>query len=178
MSASEQIMRDGTTPEKIDDLVGRWRHNRKLYPGWVIAPPDNRDTLWNYTRNWIEPILSKAKSVSPSRALVWLQELTWRCEMCLIPMWADYAAGVANALSHVRPFPEPPNSESPQSCQTPGNSPDLDWVRLSEAWSALALSLLRFYRETLASAEFEKLADKLLSLSRLNSQLASFVLYQ
>ena len=178
MSSPRPNPLDPLTPEKIDDLVSRWAHNHQLYPGWVITPPDNRDTLWNYTRSWIEPILARAPSVAPNRALVWLQELTWRCEMCLVPLWTDYAARIKDALNRVRPFPDQLLSENTEPCETPANSPHLDWSKLSEAWIALALSLLRYYRETQASAEFESLAKELFTLSRLDQRVISFILYQ
>lgn len=178
MSASPQLQRDGLTPEKIDNLVSRWRQNRQLYPGWVITPPDNRDTLWVRTREWIEPILLRVPATPPDRALIWLHEMTWRCEKCLVPLWSGYATRIKEVLDRVRPFPELPISTSTQLFPNSENINAYDWGGLSEAWIALSLSLLRYHRETLARPEFQELGEQLLLLSRLGPRIAPFVFYQ
>ena len=178
MSTPLQPPGSNLTPEKIDSLVARWEHNRGLYPGWIVTPPDNRDTLWIYTRAWIEPILSRTEAEAPDRALIWLRELTWRCEMCLIPLWVEYAARIQDVLARIQPFSSLLNSLPGQLHPTPENSSVLNWGKLSESWIALALSLLRYRREALSSSEFQELAKQLLSLSEFDSRINSFVFYQ
>lgn len=165
-------------PEKIEDQVRRWRHNRGRYPGWVVIPSANLNTLWEKTEHWIQPILSHAQAAAPAQRLVWLRELTWRYETCLMPLWSEYAVRIEEALEDVMPFSDMRQISVAKLRPTPENIGELDWPELAEAWLALKLSLIRYSRETNALDSFMKLSISLDQFAEHNTEVISALAYE
>jgi hypothetical protein len=84
--------------KKIADQVAIWRHNRKLYPGWVVAPWSNRALLYNLTSAWVGRIVEGSADAQPGEQIVWLRELTWRLDVCLLPLDGRLAHAAEAAL--------------------------------------------------------------------------------
>src|SRR5262245_48495788 len=66
-----------------------WRHNRELYPGWVVAPPNVREWIWDHTREFLHTLATQVTNLEPRERLASLFELNWRLEICLCPIWND-----------------------------------------------------------------------------------------
>lgn len=90
--------RSGTTPESepvfsapankaeaLRQAIPAWRHNRRLYPGWVVAPEHVRSRLWMTTPDW-DWALKALPELSPWERLAALGEWTWRLERALYPL--------------------------------------------------------------------------------------------
>lgn len=77
--------------DQVTDVIEVWRHNRQLYPGWLIAPSDQRRAVWDTTVRWIDPILKSLAEMPRPEATEALYELNWRYELALVPLRFDLA---------------------------------------------------------------------------------------
>jgi len=72
--------------KQLLDVAATWKHNRSLYPGWVVLPPQNRRNLWEKTKDWI-PHVEKHHDELKLGDQVWVfEELIWRLQRCLRPI--------------------------------------------------------------------------------------------
>jgi hypothetical protein len=131
---------------EINQTLGVWRANRELYPGWLIAPSTNRDTVWRNTERWIFPILDNLKSLPLNEQVMALSELNWRLELCLMPLWDKVAETIRKVLDLVNPFPRELAREA-ELRPSDENLGLFGWSALRRAWIELALAVLRFSRE-------------------------------
>ncbi|MFL6197552.1 MAG: SIR2 family protein, partial [Thermoanaerobaculia bacterium] len=127
--------------DELRNTVEVWRHNRQLYPGWLIAPPPIRSRLWTNTELWISTIFELLPSLGATERIEVLEELNWRLETCLVPLTAALVVAISEALSAVDP-----------------RVLDRD---LPSRWVRLAASLLRAAREADDDAAFERWAEAL-----------------
>src|SRR6516165_6168085 len=93
------------SPEALLEELPRWRHNRSVYPGWLIAPEQVRETLWEHTRNWVIHFIQTRSSLTLCQELETLHELNWRLEAALAPIWNDLAPAYEHVLEAINPFP-------------------------------------------------------------------------
>jgi hypothetical protein len=135
-----------------------------VYPGWVVAPEQTRNHLYEHTQHWIVPIVEAASARSPLEALTLLDELNWRLEVALLPLFDNVAEAVEQILRVVHPFSGAPELPAPpQAVMLDGSSiPLRDWEVHRRRWLALSLALLRYYREERHHLRFDELASRLL----------------
>jgi len=135
--------------DELRNTVKDWRHNRQLYPGWVVAPQSARFHLWLFTKQWIPTVLELLPALDdPVERIEVLEDLNWRLETCLVPLSTQLVEAISEALSTVDPL-DPPNS-SPD--------PELAGRRawdLPHRWVRLAAALLRAAREADDSPTFD-----------------------
>lgn len=141
---------------RLDLATQTWAHNRALYPGWLVIPWRNRETLMHHTAQWVSPITSVALDVDRSRSLIWIDELTWRLDTCLRPWPGNLIDVVATIVGD-----EPPSNPSER-----------------ERWDRLAMGLLRAFREAGAFEKFEELERRIQSISQRSREQASFIHHQ
>jgi hypothetical protein len=85
----------------LRDILPIWAHNRKLYPGWVIAPEHVRRGLWDRTVPWLGEIVSLLADLSPMERLQALIEIVWRFNKCLFPLPPELEDGAREVLGSV-----------------------------------------------------------------------------
>jgi hypothetical protein len=127
-----------------------WRHNRRLYPGWIVAPPFARRSLWSRTQQWLPAVLDLLPGLPPAEAIEVLEELNWRLETSLVPLTAKLVLAIGNALAAVDPFALPVMGPISQ-----GGSEGT----LRQRWVALGAALLRAAREEDDDAAFARWAN-------------------
>ncbi len=136
--------------ESIDEIIPIWKHNRLMYPGWLIAPAASRDAIWSHTSEWLVYISkSDFALLEPLTRLTFLFELNWRLECCLVPLSNEMASAIENVLLEYCPFdsiPDVPANTSLRTCD--------EFVRV--AWSSLAMARLRLAREDQQHEPFSK----------------------
>jgi len=84
----------------LREIVQTWRHNRLLYPGWLIPPPRVRENLLRSTSDW-SFAFREVGSLSPSERVLALGELAWRMERALYPLFAEHEADAQAALNSI-----------------------------------------------------------------------------
>lgn len=72
--------------KQILNAADKWRHNRRLYPGWVVLPPQNRRKLWRKTERWIAYVEENLLELKYGERIWVLEELIWRIQRCLRPL--------------------------------------------------------------------------------------------
>lgn len=133
--------------QEIKELHSTWRSSRTSYPGWVILPERNRESLWRRTEYWIEPVLELAPQLDAPDNLLLLHELNWRLERCLMPLFEPWTNKILETLGVYDPHPK--SLELEGAIFTPENpeGSDLDWGLITEAWVELAFAIARVSRE-------------------------------
>jgi hypothetical protein len=113
--------------DELRKTVEVWRHNRQIYPGWLIAPRSARFHLWRNTEVWISVVLELLPTLEPIERVEVLEELNWRLETCLVPLKAELVPAICEALSAI------------ESLSLEGRSDQ----GLRGRWVRLAVALLR-----------------------------------
>ncbi|MCC5841819.1 MAG: SIR2 family protein [Opitutales bacterium] len=150
--------------EEIQKITEEWRQQRQAYPGWLILPHGNRESLWAFTNGWVN-YLPEARKSPPGLDLQYAFELIWRLGRCLLPVFNNIAEFCENLLEKYWPFQ---NGELPANCLVhPGENKfqDLAWNDLRQAWLFIAVAMLRFYREEGYLDKWKKAEIRLKTLS-------------
>lgn len=164
--------------EEVKAITEEWRRQRQAYPGWLILPHGNRENLWVYTRRWIHYLREPVES-QPGLDIKYAFELIWRLERCLLPVFDNIAEFCDNLLEKYWPF---------QNIKPPANYlihpweeryRDLPWIKLQQAWLAIALAMLRYYREEGVLDKWEEAENRLKLLSdHLTAEQREFLHYE
>jgi SIR2-like domain len=167
-SPSEDSSPSSKTPlEQLFGVADVWKKNRELYPGWLIAPENVRSRLVHTTNhNWESVYLRSRNTMKPHEDLNWLYELNWRLETALMPIWNHLVTAYEQVLTAINPFPKSLTDlgSSPVTPDTPGGDA-LDWITIRRQWLAVALGLLRHYREERKWAEFDRREKRIAAIT-------------
>ncbi|MDH1471558.1 SIR2 family protein [Shewanella bicestrii] len=178
---------DYTRPEnflvKESDFTSRiaaWSSQRLAYPGWRVLPQSKRENLLSCTRSWAKVDFTEdAKSTKSGNDLLFLFELVWRLDRCLLPLFDDITQKVEAVLKKYWPFP---STLYPTDYEVTQELPEfqyLDWPAIRVAWLELACALLRFYREDDQQDNWQILHTSLDSLRNyLSDEQREFLQYQ
>lgn len=132
------------TNETLADLFRSWKHDRELYPGWIVAPEDVRERVWVDTSHWIGHISDLTNEWSEPARLLLLHELNWRLELCHSPMFGDFVEAFEELVSWTQSLdPDQPTFRASEL--------ELEHVPVSElrdASTVLRMALLRDARES------------------------------
>jgi hypothetical protein len=149
---------------QVDDLkksYGTWRQNRLEYPGWVVAPKNNRETIWRYTEHWIEPVLSSIEKLTPPENLLLLYELNWRLEKALIPLFMNWVKKITQIIETFNPYPQLVKIEDAAIRPDKEEYKRLKWKLIGECWVELVFALAREAREDQDEKRFHLWMDRL-----------------
>lgn len=142
--------KEGREPvEQLRIQVQTWRHNRSVYPGWVVPPLDVSERLWNDVRPaWTRDLMIGLREMGDKERLAALYELNWRMETALIPLSVAFANEIFVVLTALKP--------------------DYRHLRQEEEkqYRALALAITRHYREEGDDTSFGLWAERLAPLVR------------
>ena len=134
-----------------------WKHNRRLYPGWLAFPSGpERVELSRRTNDWEKPILNALPEFAPVEKLHAIRELIWRREILLEPSSYQLVGTAEKVL---------------QSIDYEKRSIDgivearSDWADIREAWRTVGLALVTDARRDCKSALFEHRLDALTPLA-------------
>lgn len=169
---------DADRIEAVQKITEEWRRQRQAYPGWLILPHGNRENLWAYTDAWVNYLPETEKS-PPGLDIQYAFELIWRLERCLLPVFNNIAEFCEKLLEKYWPFQ---NGNPPANCQIhPGENKfqDLPWNDLRQAWLAIAVAMLRFYREEGYLDKWKEAEIRLKTLSdHLSAEQREFLNYE
>jgi hypothetical protein len=164
--------------EEVQNITEEWRRQRQAYPGWLILPHGNRANLWAFTDAWVNYVPDIEK-LPPVLDIQYAFELIWRLEKCLLPVFNNIAESCEKLLKKYWPFQ---NGRPPANCQIhPGEEKlqYLPWNDLRQAWLAIAVAMLRFYREEGALDKWKESEIRLKTLSdHLSAEQREFLNYE
>jgi len=138
--------------EYVLAAVNTWEHNRRLYPGWLVLPPNKHESLQFTTIGWEQVILKVIPELDPVEALKVLREYVWRLEILLLPLSAKLGVAIHNTLKSIDCQKRTIADEENHSA---------DWVVVREYWRILALALLTSARQQFDTETFEAWVDSL-----------------
>jgi hypothetical protein len=133
--------------EELLELYNRWKSQRKEYPGWVIAPNEVRTRIWIYTERFIETILNSLDNLESPMGILFLYELYWRLELCLVPLFSNWKEKIFNEVIKYNPYPEIINLEESIFSPYVEHCSTFNWEEIGKCWVALAFALAREARE-------------------------------
>ncbi|MDD9963099.1 MAG: SIR2 family protein [Gammaproteobacteria bacterium] len=137
---------------KFDEVAAEWRRQRSRYPGWVVVPDDQRQTLWNNTRNWLSEVSRIAseerEALETQQDLDLAFELAWRLDRCLFPLTEE----ASTLLEAVATKYGDTNVRMPEKSHWNTGG-------VFEAVSNIRLWLLRHYREEGLEEKWDSLRD-------------------
>jgi hypothetical protein len=116
------------------------------YPGWVILPYENRNNLWDYTKIWIS-FYSDFTKDKTGVDILFTYELVWRLERCLQPIYNHVVTRCETLLEKYWPFSKKSSHDKDSISIDNSNYVNLPWDDILEAWTSIALSLLRNFRQ-------------------------------
>jgi len=132
----------GTEPsdllEQVRTVIKAWKHNRKIYPGWLIIPPIKHHLVGMLMHDWEQSILRIVPEVEPLERLSMIRELVWRLDSLLEPMSEKLEAAAQAILDNI-------DCLSRTICGIEDNS--LQWSEIREVWRELAMALLTAARQ-------------------------------
>ena len=171
----------GNNLDLLQDQVRIWRHNRKLYPGWLLAPHQTRDEIWLHTKNWLEQAIGTSSTWPEPHQLILWRELLWRLNVCLQIIPDKAIDSIHKTINHLKPFiignKDPRKEIFPESSQWPEELiPPTEEFR--EDWTACLLALLNGYRLRPDIEAFEGVLEELNSLEHLSQDQLSCISYQ
>lgn len=160
LKEAEALENGAALRARIEFIMADWRHNRKLFPGWLVLPFSNREALKEATKYWIGPIIEAASAVEPQIALPWFEELSWRMERCLIPWQEELIAIVVKAFDKFDILELKDGSEFKMQV------------------ASVAAQLLRSYRETGKVRDFDAWHLKIEPLTSSYPEMSAFCTHQ
>lgn len=137
----------GSEKTLVRKTLDIWKHNRKLYPGWLMAPSDIRIHLSRHTDGWEKHILRVISEYEPIERLKAIRELIWRREIVLDPISSDLEELAQKTLDEINCQDRTINDVEDTS---------VDWSAIREAWHNVALALVTVARLRFDRDEFDK----------------------
>ncbi|MGD9504584.1 MAG: SIR2 family protein [Syntrophobacteraceae bacterium] len=134
-------------PEQVRSIIQAWKHNRNVYPGWLVLPPARRHLVEESLADWEEAILQTLPEFEPIEALLTMRELVWRRENLLEPLSEEVEKAVQDALCEV---------DCGERKIRGKNDHTVAWAGIREAWTDLAFALLTGARLRFDSDDFER----------------------
>ena len=133
--------------DSVRQLLKVWTHNRKIYPGWIVAPSSVRLSLGWKTDEWEARILKVLPDFPSIEKLNAIRELVWRLEILLKPISSELESAAQDVLELV-------------DCQNRTidgvADPEIEWADVREAWRTIALVLVTVARHCFDRDLFEQ----------------------
>ena len=120
--------------ERVRETLGIWKHNRRMYPGWLVFPSgEERESLSWRTDEWVHHILSSLSDFGPMERLNAIRELVWRREILLQPISSDVESAAEAALLSI--------DCHNRTVDGVGDA-KIEWGEIREVWRSVALALV------------------------------------
>lgn len=173
MGTDEDTFNDHQLIEQLEV----WRHNRALYPGWLVAPKETRERIWNYTKEWTGHIYNARDRWPAEQLLVLYREFFWRLDVSLHYLPDDLADAANDVLNYFGPSF---GDSFPGDTFKPNGWPDtlvLTATTWREDWIAVACHVLRQLRITQNKDRFDRLQSDILAVARSDDDVKSRLAY-
>ena len=143
--------------QSMRNLILVWKKARIEYEGWILAPVRVRERFKAFTEDWIPEFERKGNLMPPDECLFGLREMVWRLNVYLAPIPDELFEIIEQIVNDIDPI---------QGVILKNNQeirfPQSNLRNIIEAWSELAVVLLRHYRHFGPAELFEPLASRIL----------------
>ncbi len=146
-------MKTNNSQHKVKEIFDIWRHNRQVYPGWLLLPAsEEREILKMRTDDWESHILASLTALTVVERLDVIYELIWRREILLEPISRELESETEAILSSIDCL-----GRKIEGVDNEG----IDWSAVRANWRTVALALLTAARFCLDEDLFNKRAEQL-----------------
>ena len=123
-----------TQLDQVRQILHVWKHNRVLYPGWLVFPSgEQRETLDWRTNDWEPRILSVLPEMEVVERLEAIHEVVWRREILLQPISSALESAAETVLTSI---------DCSRRRVEESVSGEVDWTLVREVWRNVTLSLV------------------------------------
>ena len=120
--------------ERVRETLEIWKHNRWMYPGWLVLPSgEERESLIWRTDEWELHIPGLLPEFTPVERLNAIREVVWRREILLQPLYSDIESAAEAALLSI--------DCHHRTVDGVGDT-KIDWAEVREAWRTVTLALV------------------------------------
>lgn len=141
-------MKTDALPEKVKETLDIWKHNRQVYPGWLLLPADGeREKFRMRTDNWEGHILASLPAFTVVERLNAIYELIWRREILLEPISEELESAAEDALESIDCQDRTVNGIAES---------EIEWSAVREVWREVALNLVTAARFRFSNELFDK----------------------
>ena len=139
--------------ERVKETLDIWRHNRQVYPGWLLFPTsEEREILKMRTDAWEPPILNALPTLTAVERINAIRELVWRREILLEPIFGELESAAEAALKSINCQARTINGVAETG---------IDWSAVREVWRTVALALVTAARFRFDADLFDKRTELL-----------------
>ena len=138
--------------QAVREATAVWKHNRKMYPGWLVLPSINRHAMSANTRSWESATLQAIEHLTPAERLQAIRELTWRKKTLLEPLEQRFLTATESTLALF---------DCRNRTVEGAEAPNADWKTIRENWRNTAVELLVEYRWNHDQEAFRKIIEDL-----------------
>ena len=132
--------------DRVKKVIDVWRHNRLIYPGWIVFPSgQERHTLIRDTDFWEPHILAALTELEPLDRIYALREVLWRRDILLQPMSQSLESQASDALEAV---------DCERRTIDGHELVNVDWGEARQAWRYIAMQLVTAARIRLDAGTF------------------------
>jgi hypothetical protein len=153
----------------LREVVAAWRHNRLLYPGWLVPPPRIREVLLRTVSEWGQAF-KEIGQLRPWERVLGLGELAWRMQYSLFPLFSDHETDAVTALRSIDLVTQRIDGEP--------LPPDFSWTDILFAAELLAKSLAQNGRHELSLAKFTAATEMLDRLAEHHAEAANTAAFE
>jgi hypothetical protein len=140
--------------KEIARQIAAWSQTRQSYPGWIVLPHRNRNTLVSQTTSWRNHIIEWSASLPAEDRLLPLYELTWRLELCMLVTDSTKEEDLIKQTLEEIPIPDSPIQQ--------------------EQWATIAFYRLKQLRHDFNTQDFHHLLNKLEPLAKKQPRYAAW----
>ncbi|HBA54075.1 MAG TPA: hypothetical protein DCZ04_06390 [Syntrophorhabdus aromaticivorans] len=133
-------------PEQVRALIRAWEHNHKIYPGWLIIPPNKHFQIGMSMPDWEQAILQVLPELTVLERLSAIRELVWRREILLEPLSEQLEVATQTVLGDI-------DCQMRRICGIEDRS--VNWIDIRKAWRDLAMALLTVARQRFDREAFD-----------------------
>ena len=135
-------------PDVVKETLDIWKHNRQVYPGWLLLPEgEERVTFRSRTDDWEPLILDALPGLATVEQLNATYELVWRREILLEPISERLESVAEDSLNSVNCKDRTINDVAES---------EIDWSGVREVWRTIALALVMAARFRFDDDLFDK----------------------
>lgn len=167
--------------DALQSEICAWRHNRLLYPGWLVAPKQTRERIWSTTENWLSVAYTASTKWQSHHLLILWREICWRLNLCLQIIPSDAARIIEGVVSELHWSVENEIDSPTELFQKDDRWPNELIPSKSEfgrAWLDCRLALLENYRFRPDFAAFERTVVELSEIPFLQEDDQCLIAYQ
>jgi len=165
----------------LDDSIvkvvfARWQFERKHYPGWIVLGDEKRQQIWEETKYWLEPLLTRVRDSSALDRVLLFREINWRLEISMVPLFEDIIESFQKAVDdHFEDLIKARPASAPSAWV-----PNYDVLKPDSglAWLEIALGLLREARESYNSSRWDELKSRIDQIVQIYPQFADRCIYE